>query len=118
MLEKATRVIESAAAELRARNAGAFNFILSEGSALFVHRFGRSLFLLERHPGDPVVQERDIDSSASLETPWTRRRHAALVASERLTDEPWRELPEGAFLRIDLRPLPKVNFLGSSERAA
>lgn len=118
MLARATTVIEATAAELRARNVGAFNFLISDGSALFVHRFGRSLFLLERGPGDAVVTERDIDSSASLETPWTRRRHAALVASEKLTDEPWRELPEGTFLRIDLRPMPKVNFLGAAERAA
>jgi glutamine amidotransferase len=117
-LEKATRVIESTAAELRARNAGAFNFLLSDGSALFVHRFGRSLFLLERGPGDPERTHRDIDSSASLETPWTRRRQAVLVASERLTDEPWQELPEGAILRIDLRPLPKVTYLGAPDRAA
>jgi glutamine amidotransferase len=117
-LENATRVIESTAAELRARNAGAFNFLLSDGSALFAHRFGRSLFLLERSPGDPERVHRDIDSSASLETPWTRRRHAALVASERLTDEPWQELPEGTTLRIDLRPLPKVNYLGAPDRAA
>jgi glutamine amidotransferase len=118
VLEKATRVVEETAAHLREREAGAFNFLLSDGSALFVHRFGRSLFLLERGPGDPVRSERDIDSSSSLETPWTRRRHAALVASERLTDEPWRELPDGAFLRIDLRPLPKVTVRDATERAA
>lgn len=118
MLERATRVIDATAADLRARAAGAFNFLLSDGSALFVHRFGRSLFLLERGPGDPVREQRDIDSSASLETPWTRRRHAALVASEKLTDEPWHELPDGTFLRIDLRPIPKVNFVSAAERAA
>lgn len=118
MLEKATEVVEATAAHLRAKNAGAFNFLLSDGSALFVHRFGRSLFLLERGPGDPVRAERDIDSSASLETPWTRRRHAALVASERLTDEPWTELPEASFLRIDLRPKPTVIFRNSPSRAA
>lgn len=114
-LEKATHVLDSTAAELRARAAGAFNFLLSDGSALFVHRFGRSLFLLERGPGDAP---RDADSSASLEAPWTRRRHAALVASERLTDEPWSELPDGTFLRIDLHPRPKVHHVGAPDRAA
>lgn len=117
-LAEATRVIDRTAAELRAKEAGAFNFLLSDGEALFVHRFGRSLFLLERGPGDPVRETRDIDSSASLETPWTRRRHAALIASERLTDEPWRELPEGTLLRIDRRPKPTIVHINAPERAA
>jgi len=116
--EQATALLDRVAADLRAKQAGAFNFLLSDGEALFVHRFGRSLFVLERHPGDPVRETRDIDSSASLETPWTRRRHAALVASERLTDEPWRELSEGTFLRIDLHPRPTIVHVNAPERAA
>ncbi|MBX3229461.1 MAG: class II glutamine amidotransferase [Labilithrix sp.] len=115
---EATRVLDHVAAEMRARQAGAFNFLLSDGASLFVHRFGRSLFLLERGPSDPIRTERDIDSSASLETPWTKRRHAALIASERLTDEPWRELPEGTFLRIDLRPKPTIIAVNAPDRAA
>jgi glutamine amidotransferase len=118
LMEKATRVIDAVAADLRAKQAGAFNFLLSDGKALFVHRFGRSLFLLERGPGDPVRTERDLDSSATLETSWTKRRHAALVASEKLTDEPWRELPEGTFLRIDLEPKPTIVFPNAPDRAA
>lgn len=117
-LAEATRVIDRTAAELRAKEAGAFNFLLSDGEALFVHRFGRSLFLLERGPGDPVRETRDIDSSASLETPWTRRRHATLIASERLTDEPWRELAEGTLLRIDRRPKPTIVQVNAPDRAA
>lgn len=113
----ATRVLDALMVDLRAKNAGAFNFLLSDGESLFVHRFGRSLFLLERGPGDPVVQTRDIDSSASLETPWTKRRHAALIASEKLTDEPWRELPEGTFLRIDRRPTPTIVIPGAKHAA-
>lgn len=115
--EGATRLLESLMADMRAKNAGAFNFLLSDGESLFVHRFGRSLFLLERGPGDPVRTERDIDSSASLETHWTKRRHAALIASEKLTDEPWQELPEGTFLRIDRRPVPTIVYPGAKHAA-
>lgn len=115
--EEATRVLDALMTDMRARSAGAFNFLLSDGESLFVHRFGRSLFLLERGPGDPVREMRDIDSSASLETPWTMRRHATLLASEKLTDEPWRELPEGTFLRVDRRPVPAIVFQGARHAA-
>jgi len=95
--DEAMRVIGDAARELRERRAGAFNFLLSNGETCFVHRFGRSLFLLERGP-----------SGAALHGSWRERRHAVLVASERLTDEPWRELEEGSLLRIDRDPVPRI----------
>ncbi len=87
------------------RNVGAFNFLLSDGGSGFVHRFGRSLFLLERRP--------NAEQPSSTRMPsWTPRRHAVLVASDRLTDEPWQELPEGTFLRVDRDPAPTIAWTG------
>ena len=116
--EEATRVIAGAAAELRARKAGAFNFLLSDGASCFVHRFGRSLFLLERSPHEPARERAAMGPGTPPAAPWTPRRHAVLVASERLTEEPWRELPEGTFLRIDRGPTPTIRAADAPERAA
>ncbi len=61
---------------------GAVNFLLSDGESLFAHRCGRTLFSLER------------DGRGG------RRTASVTFASERLTDEPWRELPQGALYRV------------------
>ena len=55
---------------------GSASFLLSGGKRLFAHRLGRTLFTLAR-PGSTIV------------------------ASERLTDEPWTELPEGGLIGIE-----------------
>lgn len=114
--DEATRILGAATAELRARRAGAFNFLLSDGASCFIHRFGRSLFLLERTPDDPVRERRSITPGATLMTPWTQRRHAVLVASERLTDEPWDEIPECSLLRVDRDPSPAIVWSRPEER--
>lgn len=81
---------------------GAANFLFSNGEALWAFRCGRTLFRLERKPKDPVRQRRVAhETEAELETPWSPRRHAILLASEKMTDEPWVEVPEGTLLRID-----------------
>ena len=67
---------------------GACNFLLSNGSTLYAHRFGRTLFVLER------------------------AREAVLVASEEMTPEPWRELSERTLLRLDGGEHPTVRVLG------
>lgn len=103
----ANDVIAEAASELREKKIGAFNFLLSNGSTMFAHRFGRTLHLLERAPGDPVRESLALSESTSIVTKWTPRRHAVLVASEKITNEPWQELPEGTLLRIDRDP-PRV----------
>lgn len=78
-VELATGVLAEATRELRGiAELGAYNYLLSDGAALFAHRFGRTLHLL-------------------------RREHATLVASEALTDEAWHAVEEGTFLRIDAR---------------
>jgi len=41
-----------------------------------------------------------------LETPWSARRSAVFVASERMTDEPWQSIEDGTLLRIERAPTP------------
>jgi glutamine amidotransferase len=114
----ATRALATATAELREKKVGAFNFLLSNGSSCFVHRFGRSLYILERRPDPPQSSASSLDEQAAL-MKWRMRRPAVLVASERLTDERWDELPEGTFLRLDRDPVPTIAWADpQSERVA
>jgi glutamine amidotransferase len=114
----ATRVLEGISAQLREERVGAFNYLLSDGATCFAHRSGRSLFLLERGPSDPVRGEREVAEGAAITTCWTARRRAIFIASERITDEPWRELPEGTLLRVDRDPDPRISYAPASPRAA
>lgn len=103
-----------AAAVRDARNRedfGSFNFILSDGVVLYAHRFGRTLFLLERGPHDAVRLRRASEDGSVVETPWSQRRHALFVASEKMTDEPWQEIGERTLLRIDSAPTPRWRLL-------
>ncbi|HEY3592707.1 MAG TPA: class II glutamine amidotransferase, partial [Polyangiaceae bacterium] len=82
-------------------------FLLSDGDRLYAHRSGRSLFMLERSPGSAVRVEREsMETGAVVETAWSPARHAILVASEKITDEPWQPVDEGTLLRVDRRPAP------------
>jgi glutamine amidotransferase len=102
------RVIKDAVRELRAcADFGSYNFLLSDSRATYAHRFGRSMFLLERGPNDVVRVQRESREGVLVQTPWSQRRHAVLVASERLTDEPWEEITEGMLIRVDRLPLPR-----------
>jgi len=93
---------------------GAANFLMSDGEALYAFRAGRSLHVLERQPGDPVRHSRAaVETDSELQTSWSPRRHAVLVASEQMTDEPWRELAEGTLVRIDRGPAPTPIVLRS-----
>jgi glutamine amidotransferase len=86
---------------------GACNFLLSDGEKLYAHRSGRTLFLLERVPGDAVRTAREsAETGAVVATEWSPARHAVLVASEKITDEPWQPVDEGTLLRVDRRPEP------------
>jgi predicted glutamine amidotransferase len=85
---------------------GAFNFLLSDGTTTYAHRFGRSMFLLERHPEDAVRTRRTARDGTIVETPWSPGRTAVFVASERITDEPWQHVEEGALLRVERAPVP------------
>lgn len=97
---------------LVARAGVAANMLLCDGAVLYAHRFGRTLHTLRRQPGDAVRTERtSTETLATLETPWTARRSAVLIASERLSDEPWEEVPNGTLLRVDRSPLPLLRFV-------
>jgi glutamine amidotransferase len=60
---------------------GTASFLVSCGTRLYAHRLGRSLFTLAR---DGV----------------------SMIASERLTDEPWVEVPERALVVLDMPSTP------------
>ena len=68
----------------RENSIGAINFLLSCGARLYAHRLGRSLHVLKRG-GDQDAQ----------------RAAAVVFASERLTDEAWQEIAEGALLKVE-----------------
>jgi glutamine amidotransferase len=101
------RALAAAVRELRARPGfGSFNFLLSDGAVTYAHRFGRTLFLLERGPRDQVRVDRTSLDGTVVHTPWSQRRHAIFVASEHMTDEPWQEISEAMLLRVDAGPHP------------
>jgi glutamine amidotransferase len=105
----ADRALVGALRELVGRpTLGACTFLLSDGQKLYAYRSGRSLFLLERVPCDAVRVEREsIETGALVETAWSPARHAVLVASEKVTDEPWQPVEEGKLLRVDRFPSPR-----------
>ena len=79
------RGVRAAVTELHAiGDIGSASFLLSCGTRMFAHRLGRSLLMLVRH------------SAAD-----DRRTAAVVVASERLTDEPWTEIAERSVVVID-----------------
>lgn len=101
------RAIGRAARSAREReHFGAFNFLLSDGSTLYAHRYGRTMHLLERGPHDAVRTRRTSHDGTIVETPWSQRRTAVLIASEKMTHEPWHDVEDGTLLRVDRRPLP------------
>jgi predicted glutamine amidotransferase len=109
--QRATRetdlAVRDLAKEARERSDfGAFNFLLSDGDTIYAHRFGRTLCLLERGPHDEVRPVRSSRDGTIIETPWSQRRRAILIASEHLTAEPWQTIGDGLLLRIDRVPQP------------
>jgi glutamine amidotransferase len=85
---------------------GAYNFLLCDGITLYAHRFGRTMHLLERGPQDAVRTRRTGRDGTVFETPWSQDRAAIFVASEKITEEPWQHIEDGALLRIDRTPVP------------
>jgi glutamine amidotransferase len=90
---------------------GAFTFLLSDGLTTYAHRFGRSLFLLERGPDDAVRARRTSRDGTVVETPWSGRRTAVFVGSERITDEPWQDIDNGTLLRVERLPTPNYRLV-------
>jgi glutamine amidotransferase len=117
--EAAPDAVEAALARaadelLRRRSLGASNFLLSNGRELYAFRQGRTLFTLERRPGDTVrPSRRSPETGMTLDASWTARRHAVLVASEAISDEPWRSVEEGTLMAIRRRPEPHVRVLAA-----
>ena len=105
--------LRAATAELLSRDGlGSCTFLLSNGQTLYALRSGRTLFSLERVPGDEVRTERAAAETATvIQTGWSSARHAILLASAAITDEPWREVPEGVLVRIDRSPTPRWRHL-------
>jgi len=101
------RAIGKAARSARERpHFGAFSFLLSDGATLYAHRYGRTMHLLERGPHDEVRTRRTSYDGTVVETPWSQRRTAVLIASEKMTHEPWHDVEDGTLLRVDRKPVP------------
>jgi predicted glutamine amidotransferase len=108
------RALDRAVRSARERpHFGAFNFLLSDGWTTYAHRFGRSMFLLERGPLDVVRPRRTSRDGTTYETPWSNHRTAIFVASEHITDEPWASLDDGTLLRIERAPTPHWRLVAS-----
>ncbi len=82
-------VVAAVRALHRLDDVGAVSFLFSDGEELFAHRLGRTLYALER--GDDG-----------------RRTRSVAIASERLTDEAWREIDQGSLVSIRSGPRPTV----------
>ena len=99
-------VIRSALLEATARSDfGSLDALLSNGEALYVARFGRPLFFLERVPDGRWPGA--VESGAVP----VARRHCLVVASEPLTDEAWTPLEPGTLLRMQADPEPRSTDL-------
>jgi predicted glutamine amidotransferase len=96
----------AACAARERRGLGAYNFLLSDGWTTYAHRFGRSMFLLDRGPSDAVRARRTSSDGTIVETPWSSDRIAVFIASERITEEPWQHVEDGTLLRMDRTPVP------------
>jgi predicted glutamine amidotransferase len=106
------RAIAAAARAARERaDFGAFNFLLSDGVSTYAHRFGRTMFVLEKGPADAVVSRRQSSDGTVVETPWSAGRSAVLIASERTNDEPWQTIEDGALLCMERLPSPHIRLV-------
>jgi predicted glutamine amidotransferase len=105
-------LVRAASGPLSKPSIGATNFLLSSGEELYAFRQGRSLFALERRPGDEVrASRRSPETGAVIDTPWTPRRSAVLIASEAISDEPWKAVPEGTLLAVRRSPEPTLRVV-------
>ena len=92
---------------------GAYSFLLSDGDAIYAHRLGRTMHLLERGPNDRLRVSRTSRDGTVVETPWSDGRAAIFVASEKITDEGWHPVDDGALLRIDRTPTPHWRLIAT-----
>lgn len=88
---------------------GPWNFLLSDGEVLYARRLGGALLVLERSaPGEAA---RAPDERAPVAAAFHRRNPAAIVASESMTDEPFRGVPDGTLLAVRAGASPRVEVL-------
>lgn len=91
------------------------NYLLANGDTMYAHRHGRELCLLQRGEGDGVrPSRRSWETGLLVETPWSQRRWAIFLASERLTDEPWVDVEERTLLRIEAGAIPYSEVVGTT----
>jgi glutamine amidotransferase len=84
---------------------GSVNFLLSDGLTTYAHRLGRTMFMLERMT--PGGEPRRSWSADGTDGATHGSRVDILMASERMTDEPWEEIGEGTLVRIERIPTPR-----------
>jgi glutamine amidotransferase len=108
--EGTDEVLKSVTREISLQpNFGELTFLLSNGSTLYGYRSGpKTLYLLERGPHEGVRYRMAIEEGKTIQIPWTKRRHAFFLASEKITNEAWIELEEGNLIRIDRLPKPSL----------
>jgi len=111
--EKMDEVLKEVVRDVSLRpDFGELNFLLSNGSTLYTYRLGpKLLHLLERGPHEGVRYRVSIENGKTLQIPWTKRRHALFIASERMTSEAWIEIEEKALIRVDRLPKPTWRVL-------
>ena len=90
---------------------GSWNFILSDGEALYAYRSGRDLHLLVRESKGAPRTVPSADTGIIVDARDMAGHRAVLVASEPITDEFWTPIEEGTLLRIERSPDPELRFL-------
>jgi glutamine amidotransferase len=73
------------------------NLLLTDGRMLMASRWGNSLYVLEREG----VRDCEVCGVCHVEEPHRDGYRAAVVASEPITGETWRVVPEGSVVTID-----------------
>ncbi|MEK6542823.1 MAG: class II glutamine amidotransferase [Elusimicrobiota bacterium] len=96
------QALKAAADDLRSRDTGSFNFLLSDGGTLWA-RADTSLWFIERKPpyGGQLVNLKDAGYCISLAHVKRPDERAVLVATRPLSDEPgWKQLKRGELLWV------------------
>lgn len=105
--------VKAAIEEIRSYTA--INFLLSDGERMYAYREAKTstdyytLYWLVRYPTSPgPLEARSNEVKVLLESKAMRGEKAVLVCSEKLTDEPWKEIPLGDLLVVDETLEPKL----------
>jgi glutamine amidotransferase len=114
-IESSDSVIEGLKSAIQAiPDYTALNFLLSDGDVLYAYRDANvsesyyTLYWVVRSPeqeGGFVAGSKEV--KALFESKKLRGERAVLVCSERLTEEPWEEIPIGSLLVVDKNLIPR-----------